>query len=163
VDDFQVVLEHMTSADQYPDFHYWRTHTQEALRMDDEAQLAFFRRYASTLQEALALVVANHIEAGTPVVLEGDFILPSLAVRDRYGDEPADGQVRAVFLYEDAEAQIAQNYLERDGHEQPQRAHISWLVNEWLRTEAERLGVPAIPARPWDTVFDRAIRAIDRA
>jgi 2-phosphoglycerate kinase len=60
VDDLTVVLEHMTDPAQYPVFHYWRTHTEEALRMDDEAQLAFFLRYASTLEEALALVVGNH-------------------------------------------------------------------------------------------------------
>lgn len=28
---------------------------------------------------------------------------------------------------------------------------------EWLRAEAERLGVPILPARPWDTVFGRAL------
>lgn len=28
---------------------------------------------------------------------------------------------------------------------------------EWLRAEAERLGVPILPARPWDSVFGRAL------
>jgi 2-phosphoglycerate kinase len=162
VDDFQVVLEHMTDSDRYPVFHYWRMHTEEALQMGDEAQLAFFLRYASTLEEALALVVGNHIETRMPVILEGDFILPSLALRDTYGEQASDGQVRALFLYEPDEAQIAWNYRERDGEDQPRRARTSWLVSEWLRGEAERLGLPAIPARPWDTAFDRSIAAIER-
>lgn len=163
VDDFQVVLEHMTDPAQYPVFHFWRTHTEEARRMEAEAQLAFFLRYASAIEEALALVVGNHIQTRMPVVLEGDFILPSLAVRARYGEEPSDGQVRAVFLYEEDEEQIAQNYLQRDGYEQPQRAHTSWRVSGWLRAEAERLDLPTVPARPRETVLDRLITAIDRA
>ena len=161
VDDFQVILEHMTDPEQYPVFHYWRLLTEEALAMDDEAQVAFFTRYAAALEVALALVIGNHIETRTPVVLEGDFILPSLAVRDRYGEEPANGQVRAVFLYEEDEAQIARNYHDRDGHEQAQRAHISWRVNEWLRGEAERLGIPTVAARPWDPTLERVIAAVD--
>lgn len=160
VDDFQVVLEHMTDPNQYPAFHYWRTHTEEALCMDEDAQRAFFLRYASALEEALALVAGNHIETRMPVVLEGDFILPSLAIRDIYGEEPSDGQVRAVFLYEE-EAQIARNFRQREGHEQPQRARTSWRVSEWLRAEAERLNIPTIPARPWETVLERVIETVD--
>jgi 2-phosphoglycerate kinase len=161
VDDFQVVLERMTDPERYPVFHYWRTHPEEALRMDDEAQVAHFVRYASALEEALALVAGNHIETRMPIVLEGDFILPSLAVRPMYGEEPANGQVRTVFLYEEDEAQIARNYLLREGSEQRQRAHVSWRIGEWLRREAERLGLPTVPARPWDTVLERVIAAID--
>jgi 2-phosphoglycerate kinase len=163
VDDFQAILEHFTDAAQYPVFHYWRLHTDEALRMDDEAQLDFHLHYAKTLEDALALVVGNHLETPTPTVIEGDFILPSLALHDKYGDEPAEGQVRALFLYEGDEAQIVDNFRERDGSEQPRRARTSWCVTEGLRGEAERLGVPAIAARPWDTVLERAIAAVDGA
>jgi 2-phosphoglycerate kinase len=161
VDDFAVVLEHMTDPERFPVFHYWRLHTEEALRMDDDAQVAFFRRYAAALEDALALVIGNHIETRTPIILEGDFLLPSLATRSRYGEEEADGQVRAVFLYEEDGAQIARNYLAREGQEQPQRARISRLVDAWLRAEAERFGVPTVPARPWETVLERVIRAVD--
>jgi hypothetical protein len=69
--------------------------------------------------------------------------------------------VRALFLYEDDEVQIAWNFRQRFGHEQLQRARIAWLVSRWLRTEAHSLDLPTIPARPWETVLDRAISAID--
>src|SRR5436190_19804951 len=49
VDDFQVVLEAMTSPDQYPELHFWRTHYDEARRMNDEQQVDFFRRYAAIM------------------------------------------------------------------------------------------------------------------
>lgn len=162
VDDFQVVLEGMTTPEQYPVLHYWRTHFEEASRMDDDAHLAFFLRYAGVMAEALSLVIANHIETHTPIILEGDFILPTLAVQHAYGDVPAAGQVRAVFLYEDDESQIRRNYQERDGAEPPERAHISSQVSSRLRDTARDLGVPALAARPWDTVLDRVIAAAER-
>jgi len=160
VDDFQIVLERMTDPDRYPVFHFWRLHTEEALRMGEAEQVDFFVRYAAAMEEALLPVIGNHLETRTPMIFEGDFILPSLATHERYGDEAANGQVRAVFLYEPDEAQIARNYLARDGEEQPQRARTSFLVSERLRCEAERLDVRTVPARPWETVLERVIAAV---
>ena len=161
VDDFQVILEAMTTAEQYPVLHFWRTHPEEALRMSDDERLDFMLSYCRVLDQALSLVVANHIESRAPVVLEGDFILPSLAVQPRYGDVDAGGQVRAVFLVERSEEQLGQNYLAREGHVQSERAHASWRHSEWLREECRRLDVPAMPARPWDTTLERAIALVD--
>ncbi len=160
VDDFQVVLERMTSAAQYPTLHFWRTQPEAARAMDEEQHLQFFISYARVMSQALELVIANHIASRAPIVLEGDFILPELAVLTRYDDIIAAGQVRALFIYEPDEAQIAANYRAREGEEQPRRAHASWRNSEWLRAEAARLGLPVLPARPWDTVFARAIAAI---
>jgi 2-phosphoglycerate kinase len=161
VDDFQVILEGMTTPEQYPVLHYWHTHFEEARAMDDAAQVEHMRRYAQVMAKALTLVIANHIESRAPIVLEGDFILPALAVQATYGQVPANGQVRALFVVEGDEAQIGRNFRARDGREQPLRAHISWCVGEWLRQEAERLSVPTLTARPWDTVLERAIAIID--
>ncbi len=161
VDDFQVILEVMTTPEQYPVLHYWRTHREDALRMSDDEHLAFMLSYCRVLDQALSLVIASHIESRAPIVLEGDFILPSLALQPRYGNIDAEGQVRAVFLYESSEDQLGQNFLAREGHEQPGRAHTSWRHCEWLREECQRLGVPAMPARPWVTTFERAIALVD--
>ncbi len=161
VDDFQVVLEGMTTPEQYPVLHYWHTHFDEARRMSEEEQLDFFLQYSQVMARTLTLVIANHIESRAPIVLEGDFILPSLAVQTAYGDIPASGQVRAVFLHEEDQEQIGRNYFQRDGMEQPERARTSWRVSRWLKEEAERLDVPAVSARPWASVLQRTIRAID--
>lgn len=160
IDDFQVILEGMTSSEQYPALHHWRLHGEEMLRLDDEGKLCVMLDYSAVMNEALTLVVANHIESRTPIILEGDFILPALAIQASYNDVPAAGQVRAVFLYEPEEEQIRRNYTFRDGIEQPERARASWHHSEWLRQEAERLGVPSIPARPWETVLDRVRRSV---
>jgi 2-phosphoglycerate kinase len=44
--------------------------------------------------------------------------------------------------------------------QQPERARASWRHSEWLRQEAARLGVPTLPARPWDTLLTRAIATL---
>ena len=160
IDDFQVVLERMTDPETYPELHLWRRDPQAFLRMGEDEQLAFMIRYGAVMAEALLLVIGNHLEGGPPIVLEGDFLLPELAVRDVYADQAADGRVRAIVIVEPDEAQIARNYLAREGEEQAGRARLSWRYSEWLREEAERLGVPVVPARPWDTVFERCLDAI---
>jgi 2-phosphoglycerate kinase len=163
VDDFQVILEQMTSPEQYPVLHYWRTHPEEARRMDEAQQIDFMLRYSAVMCRALELVIANHLESKTPFVLEGDFILPSLAVQPSYADRAAQGQVRAIFIYEEDEAHICTNYRLREGQEQPGRARASWRHSEWLRQEAMRLGVPTMPARPWDTGLQRIVAALESA
>ena len=163
IDDFQVVLEGMTTPEQYPALHFFRTRRDEWERLDEERRLASAIEYATVMARALELVIANHIESRTPIVLEGDFLLPSLAVQEAYGGVPASGQVRALMLDEEDEEQIGRNFSAREGEPQPGRARSSWRYSEWLRREAERLGVPTIPARPWDTVFDRACAIVDSA
>ena len=163
VDDFQIVLERMTTPEQQPALHHFRLHSAEVLRMDDEQMLAHTLSVAEVLSGAMELVIGNHLASSAPVVLEGDFLLPSLAVRPAYDGIPADGQVRAVFLYEEDEQQILRNYRAREGTDQPHRARVSWYHSEWLRREAERLGLPAVPARPWDTVLERVIAALQPA
>jgi len=59
VDDFQVILERMTTPEQQPILHYWRTHPDEARRMDEEQQLAFMQGYSRVMAAALDLVIAN--------------------------------------------------------------------------------------------------------
>jgi 2-phosphoglycerate kinase len=161
VDDFQAVLERMTTRREQPELHYFRARHDEWRRLDEEGRLAHTLRYGAVMADALEAVIANHLEGATPLVLEGDFILPSLAVRASYGDAAADGRVRAVFLYEPDEAQLARNYLAREGREQAGRARASWRYSEWLRREAARLRLPAVAARPWGTVLARCIAAVD--
>jgi 2-phosphoglycerate kinase len=163
VDDFQVILEKLTTPQQMPLLHFWRTNRDEFRRWTEQEQLAHFVRVCNEVfGPALEAVIANLLETNTPVVLEGDFILPSLAKLPQYEETTANGQVKALFIYEEEEAQIACNFGLREGREQTGRARSSWLFSEWLQQECARLNVPAIPARPWDTVFERALAAIER-
>jgi len=86
-------------------------------------------------------------------VLEGDFVSPEVAAQAQ-----AMG-VRSLFLHSD-DAEIRENFLDRDGDEQAGRAHVS---AEWSRRAAEQcvaLGVPVVPARPFDSLLVRALSAL---
>lgn len=161
VDDFQVILEKMTTPEQQPLLHYWHVHREEFVQWSQEDQLAHFIRVsAEVYSPALEAVIANHLETHTPVVLEGDFILPALAVLQSYGEIEAAGRVRGLFVYEEDEAQISHNFYLREGREQRDRAHASWLFSEWLRQECNHLGVPTLAVRPWETGFERAVKLL---
>ena len=155
VDDMHITALTLTTPEQQPALHYWRTHP-EAIDLPPEKILDLFIDTCRALQPAVTAVIENHLEMDTPVVLEGDYILPEVLAGD-----PWRGRVRGVFVYEpDAEA-IVSNFAAREPHEgeQTKRAHVSRLHADWLRAECARHGVPAVPARPWDTAVDRVIAA----
>lgn len=161
VDDFQVVLETMTTPEQQPALHFWHTHPDPgslSAAQIVEQGITIGR----VMLPALEAVIANHIESSRPAVLEGDFILPALTVMKRYGNYSNDGRVRGLFIDEPDVTQIAANYMAREPDAGPQekRAEVSALYNRWLMREAERLGVLRLPARPWETLFDRILSAV---
>ncbi len=160
VDDVHIILERMTTPDRYPAVHLWRLHPERVLELDEAGALAHTLEYGAVVSEALEPVIANHLDSRVRLMLEGDFILPSLATRSTYDDVPADGRVRALFLYEEEEERIARNFAQREGEEQPWRARACWVYSEWLRDECGRLGITAIPARPWETALERALAAV---
>lgn len=112
---------------------------------------------------AIEVVIENHVDQRIPVVIEGDGILPSLFERDSVRARATNGCVRAVYLTEsDADALYA-NLVARgaDGWRGDLRwyARRSVAYGEWLRAEAERRGLPTVPARPWETLVDRILAA----
>ena len=161
VDDFQVILEAMTTPAEQPEIHFWRTHP-EAADLAAAEMLHHALAVGRVMTRALALVVTNHLESQAPIILEGDFIHPALLEVPALQAAVAAGHVRAVFIYEESEAQLRENFRQREPEAgvQAKRSQVSWLYGQWLRTEAERVGALALPARPWDDVFTRITRAL---
>jgi 2-phosphoglycerate kinase len=155
VDDFQVILERMTTPKEQPVLHYWRTHP-EAAQMAPEEIVKLTIAVGQVMTPALEAVIANHLESQAPIVLEGDFILPVVTTLF------SKSQVRAIFLYEESEEQLRQNFLQRESELglQAKRAQVSWLYGQWLKQEAERAGALALPARPWHDLFERILAAL---
>jgi 2-phosphoglycerate kinase len=162
VDDFHILLERLTTPVQQPAVHFFR-----AIPAADQLPAAEIFERALDVGRALApgleAVIANHLETDTPLVMEGDFIHPDLAAQRMFEREANGGRVCAVFLHEPDEQQILSNYLAREPAAGPQtkRAHVSWLTDRWLKQEAERHGWPVVPARPWATVLERLIEAVE--
>ncbi len=161
VDDFQRVLERMTTPEQFPAVHAFRLDPDGWRAMEDQRKVEAMAAYGEVMSMALEPVLRNHLDGGIPTIYEGDFLLPSFAARSSFCGHPADSRVRGVFLYDDAE-QINCNFQQREGQSQPDRARISQLYGEWLRNEAERHGQLAIPARPWETAMERIVAALDK-
>src|SRR3712207_1722622 len=128
VDDFQVLLEHMTTPEQQPVLHFWRTHPAPD-QLSAEAIFAQGLQVGQVMAPGLEAVIANHLESSTPVVLEGDFLHPALAAQPAFAGLANTGQVRAVFLIEEDERQLVANFLQREPDHGPQRkrAQVSWL------------------------------------
>lgn len=161
VDDLHIVLERLTTPEQQPVLHYWRTNP-EAAHLSAEQILELHIAVSRVLSPAIKAVIANHLEAQTPIVLEGDYLLPEIMARQEEAKLPKTERVRGVFLYEPDEMQILQNFSlrEPDEGEQAGRARVSWLYGQWLKDECQRLGLVALPSRPWDTLLDRIREAI---
>ena len=155
VDDLHLTAMALTTPEQQPVLHYWFTHP-EAVELPPEKILELLIDVCRVLQPAVKAVIANHLETGMPVVLEGDYILPEILAGD-----PWQGRVRGVVVYEPDAGAIVRNLAARepDAGEQTKRAHVSRLHGEWLRAECARNGVPAVPARPWDSAVERVIAA----
>ena len=161
VDDFQTILERMTTAEQQPVLHFWRTHPDPDL-LSAEVIMRQGLEVARLMSSGLEAVIADHLKTQVPIVLEGDFIAPALAAQTSFCGEPNDGRVRPVFLYELDEGQILRNFSERESEAgaQIKRARVSWLQGQWLASECGQRGIPILTARPWETLFDRILRAL---
>ncbi|QCX81826.1 2-phosphoglycerate kinase [Streptomyces sp. YIM 121038] len=148
VDDIVEALLAVTRPEHLPEVHIWRTHPEAALQAPEsvvERQIAIAR----ALAPAVEAVVANHVDTDTPVIVEGDYLLPDLV-------NSLDG-VRAVLVHEDDEAQVTANYLAREPEAGPQhhRARVSVLYGRWLADRARTLGVPVVAPRPWSDLPHR--------
>ena len=160
-DDVVEAIKAMTTPEQQPTLHYWDTHP-EATSWTPQQIADLTQAVREQLHPAAEAIVSNHLETEVPIVLEGDYLLPRLATQSRFGSSEAADRVRGVFLFEPDERQISDNLSRREpaGGDMTARAHISWMIGEALRLECERVGVPALPARPWVTLLDRVRAAV---
>src|SRR5262249_43236407 len=148
-DDIVTAIGAITTAEQLPAVHFWRTHPQ-ARRWAPERIADLHFTVAEAMRPAFAAVIADHLEFSAPVVLEGDYLLPELATGLGRG-------VRAVVLDETDRDRLVGNYHSREpaGGEQHHRARVSALVGARLAERAAAFDVPVVPARPWAEATDR--------
>jgi 2-phosphoglycerate kinase len=116
------------------------------------------------LSPAIEIVIENHLDTAAPAILEGDAILPSLLIRPALQKHMHNKQIQAVFLIESEEENIFTNIQKRDrgtaGRTEKElrtEARAKWLYGQWLAQEAQRLQIPVLEARPWDSLSDRIL------
>jgi 2-phosphoglycerate kinase len=152
VDDLVEALQAVTTPEQQPILHYWLAHP-EAAQFPAERIVDLQIAFAEALRPAVDAVIANHVQTDTPVIIEGDYLLPG----------PLPDFVRAVFVHEPDVEQLVHNYRLREpaAGEQRGRAEVSVRYGDWLAEQATRHGLPVLPARPWDTSLDRVHELLD--
>lgn len=165
-DDFRLTLQRMTTPEQQPALHYFVA-TKDVWDEPPEALCERLIEVGKVVSWSLEVVVAHHLLINVPIVLEGDGILPSLAAQHSFAGFDIESGVRSVFLYEPEENVIRDSMIARGrGFQDNSPTHqntqvrVSWLYGQWIREEAERLGLPVLEARPWATLPDRIIEVI---
>ena len=154
-DDFQVLLEALTTPESHPTIHYWKTHPNWR---EDGVDTAVSRLIdvGHMLIPGLAAVIDDHLEENIPMILEGDFLLPELAA----SFTNKNPRVKAIFIHEPSREQILQNYLAREASIQEFRTDVSHSYGNWLAEECAKLGIPIIESRPWNTLLERVIDSL---
>jgi 2-phosphoglycerate kinase len=116
------------------------------------------------LSPAIEIVVENHLDTAAPIIIEGDAILPSLLIRSALQKHMHNKQIHTVFLIESEEENIFTNIqergrgtTERTEKELRTEARAKWLYGQWLAQEAQRLQLPILEARPWESLSDRIL------
>ena len=153
VDDFQALLEAVTTPDTLPAIHYWATHPN----WRDEGIDAAVSRLIDVgraLSPGLSAVVNDHITESIPMILEGDFILPE------FSPSFNNPKIASIFIHEPSKEQILQNYQAREGQIQQFRADVSHAYGNWLMEECTKHGISVIQSRPWDSLIERVINSI---
>ncbi|GII25300.1 hypothetical protein [Planosporangium mesophilum] len=146
VDDLVEALQAMTTPEQQPMLHYWLTHP-EAAQLPAGRIVDLQIEFARALRPAVEAVIANHVQSDTPVIIEGDYLLPG----------PLPDLVRAAFVHEPDVDQLVHNYRLREPYagQQHGRAEASARYGDWLAEQAVSYGIPVIKARPWETALER--------
>lgn len=162
-DAFRLAIERVTTAAQQPALH--RMAAGEADLSPEDACAAWIE-VARAVSHALEPVIALHLATGAPTILEGDTLLPALAIHPYLPVGPAGGGVRAVFLVEENEARLLDTCRRRGrGFRQlPEarqhaevRRHV--LYGRWLAERAAEAGVPVLAPGEWDTLPQRVALA----
>jgi hypothetical protein len=152
IDDMQTAIEMLVPPERLPEYYvpsrtYLRTDSTEQISQAIEQIAAFFA-------PAVLGAIHNRIESKTSTVFEGDFISPDVAARAR------SLGVRSLFLLA-REEEIRANFLQRDGDEQAGRARVSATRSQQLADHCTALGLPAIGARPFETLLSRAVFTLE--
>ena len=152
-DDVVTAVKALTTPESAPIMHLWDSHPEAAAWPPAKIAEHHFT-VAEALRPGLLAIIADHLAFNAPVVLEGDYVLPDLAVG--FGSA-----VRAVVVSEDDPDQLVANFAAREpGPAQHGRAAVSILVGAELVHRAEAAGQVVVSARPWHDLVERADRVL---
>jgi 2-phosphoglycerate kinase len=148
---------------------FWDLSVEEMWARDAEELYGGLINLGRAMSPAIEVVVMNHVDQSSPIVVEGDNIVPALLARPQVRMRSTGGRIAAVFLIEPEEEAFLANFLARGGWSSLDQAptwmstqiRAKWLYAQWLAEEARRYGLPIVEPRPWETLAERLLAAAD--
>jgi len=161
-DSLWIALKAATSRDSHPAFHYFEP-TEDEWRQGPDFLCDRHIKSAVAQTPALEAFIDREIKEGHRLLLEGAWITPEMAARRR----EALPATRAVFIHEPEEPEVLASMVRRQNREFPSERQLrlsamAWRYGNWLRDGARKHGLPAVEARPRETLVDRIILAAEQ-
>jgi 2-phosphoglycerate kinase len=146
---------------------------KSVVSLPSEDQAEGLEQWAAFVSQAMEVVVADRLIAKQPSIIEGVWALPSLAARESYktgqGIQPVavpePGECRALFLVDPDMEELKKRLEDRYGQgwlaSNPGNAEMNHLYGLKVAADAAAFGLPVLECRPFDTLFDRALVALN--
>jgi 2-phosphoglycerate kinase len=176
VDDVRMAIQAVASPREHPALHTFVADGSRALRSSETVCTGLIA-VAEAVEPALRMIMVHHIatkDAGA-IIVEGDGILPCLASLEYLRQQPefsgvnVEGTVKGVFLREDDRQVIFENMQHRGRGFQAQPvegqqalSEGSWKYGRYLVEWAEKISVPVLSSRPFDTLGERIEQIVGR-
>jgi hypothetical protein len=131
------------------------------LDLPTTSQLELKLRMAREVCRSLEDQIREQLDQNTVLIVEGDDVLPELAVRF------STGRLRALFILPRSEREVAEREAIRDPmlasgdpERRKSRTRVTWSYAEWLREEATRRGLSVVDATTSAALIARADRVL---
>jgi 2-phosphoglycerate kinase len=168
VDDLRLALQYsQVTLPERTDQLYWFERTPEHwMRPVGEVRQAFID-VAAVMAHAVRTVIDSHVVTGTPMVIEGDGIHPSLAADPVLSPWRSRGNVRFCCITSAGTDELADNMVRRgrgnhlDDHARVERmARANFAFNHWLAAESRSHGIPVVQSQPFASLAGRILAAV---
>jgi len=154
VDDIHLSVETVTTKEEFPAIHYWKTDI-DWKNIGVNGNVNWLIDVSKEIAPVLKELANRHIEDKLPIIIEGDFISPEFTASFN------NPEIKSIFMKESDKNQILRNYLSREGGDlQNYRADISVAYGDCLSDTCGKSGIKMIDSRPWSTALSRAIESL---
>ncbi len=164
VDDHRIGLQRVTHPGQIEGLHFFLQPEAEIFKHAMDELVRKHVRIAAVMSGAMEAVIAHHVLAKQPIILEGDGILPELGMRNEIDGVAVAGRVRTVFLLSRSHAELQAACRARwpgtPGPHADDWANLAWRYGQWMRGECDRHGIPVVESQPWVTLEERVLELI---
>ena len=159
VDDCRLALQRVIKPGQIEGLHFFQT--PNAIRIANPDNLVSrLIRIGAIMTDAIESIIAHHVISSTPIIIEGDGILPELATQITCDGVQVAGRIQAVFVIEPDEEQFkaaCENRWPGASKEEDswRWRRLAWKYGQWVEQEAKRLNLHVVTSRPFETLVNR--------